>query len=484
MNTTKSGYSLGRLNVYITSKKLMMELIPLSAVPMMLAITLTMACLAWKAASHRRRHSQCYLLDYVCYKPSDDRKMTTDMAGAVAERNRQFGTAELRYLFRLTARAGLGEQTYVPSTFLEGCENLRSHQEGLNEMGAFFNDAIAGLFAKTGFGPRDVDVLVVNVNVFCPEPCLASRIVQHYGMREDITAYNVSGMGCSATLVSLGIAQNIMRARAPRLVLALVVSSEALSPVWYGGKDKSMMLGFALFRCGGAAALLTNNPALSGRAKMKLRHIVRATVASNDNDYSAILQREDSDNFVGFSISKTLPKAAVRAFATNLKRLVPRILPARELVRLATDLIRQKMLRRERVKINVNLKTGVDHFCLHSGGVAVIEAVKKNFRLDEVDVEPSRMTLHRWGNTSASSVWYVLSYMEAKGRLKRGDRVLMVTFGSGFKCNSCMWDVMGDIADKGAWEECIDEYPLESTVNASLDKHGWINDAEDDSTSF
>uniref|UniRef100_A0ACD5TX43 Uncharacterized protein n=1 Tax=Avena sativa TaxID=4498 RepID=A0ACD5TX43_AVESA len=404
---------------------------------MMLAITLTMACLAWKATS-RRRHSQCYLLDYVCYKPSDDRKMTTDMAAAVAERNKQFGVSELRYLFRLTSRAGLGEQTYVPSCVFAGRENLRTHQDGLDEMDAFFKDAIAGLFAKTGLGPRDVDVLVVNVNFLCPEPCLASRIVQHYGMREDIAVYNVSGMGCSATLVSLGIAKNVMRARAPRPVLALVVSSEALSPGWYGGKDKSMMLGFALFRCGGAAALLTNKPALRGRAKMKLRHIVRATVAANDDAYSAILQREDSDNFVGFSINKTLPKAAVRALATNLKRLVPRILPARELVRLATDLIRQKMLRRERVKINVNLKTGVEHFCLHSGGVAVIEAVKKNFGLDEVDVEPSRMTLHRWGNTSASSVWYVLSYMEAKRRLKRGDRVLMVTFGSGFKCNSCI----------------------------------------------
>ena len=211
---------------------------------------------------------------------------------------------------------------------------------------------------------------------------------------------------------------------------------------------------------------------------------VRATVAANDDAYSAIFQREDADNLVGFSINKTLPKAAVRAFATNLKRLVPRILPFRELLRLAADLTRQKFLRRERVKINVNLKTGVDHFCLHSGGVAVIDAVKKNFGLDEVDVEPSRMTLHRWGNTSASSVWYVLSYMEAKGRLKRGDRVLMVTFGSGFKCNSCMWDVMGDMADKGAWAECINEYPLESTANAFLDKHGWINDVEDYSTLF
>ncbi|XBI07259.1 hypothetical protein VPH35_135188 [Triticum aestivum] len=457
-----------------------MELIRLFAVPVLLA-TMASTYLAWTAASRRRR-SQCYLLDYVCYKPANDRKVTTDMTVAMAERNKHLGMSELRYLFflehrrhrvravrqtnvvlrylfRLTSRAGLGEQTYLPSGVLAGREKCLTHQDALDEMDAFSIDAVAGLFSKTGFGPRDVDVLVVNVNMFNPHPCLASRIAHHCGMRDDVVAYNVSGMGCSATLVSLDIVQNVMRARSPRPVLALVVSTEVLSPGYYGGTDRSMMLGLCLSHCGGAAALLTSDPALRERAKMKLGRLVRATVAANDDAYSQY---------------KTLPKAAVRAFAANLKRLVPYILPARELLRLAASFTWQKMQRRQRVKIDVNLKTGVDHFCLHSGGVAVIDAVKKNFGLKEADVEPSRMTLHRWGNTSASSVWYVLAYMEAKGRLRRGDRVLLVTFGSGFKCNSCMWDVNRDMKDKGAWADCIDEYPLESTANTSLDKYAGL----------
>ncbi|KAF7093646.1 hypothetical protein CFC21_096048 [Triticum aestivum] len=458
-----------------------MELLVIPVLLAAMAIALTY--LAWTAAS-RRRCSQCYLLDYVCYKPPDDRKVTTDMGVALAERNKRLGASELRYLFRLTSRAGLGEQTYLPFGLLAGREKCLTHQDALDEMDAFIIDAVAGLFANTRFGPRDVDVLVVNVNMFNPEPCLASRIGHHYGMREDVAAYNVSGMGCSATLVSLDIVQNVMRARSPRPVLALVLSTEVLSPGNYQGTDRSMMLGLCLFRCGGAAALLTSDPALGGRAKMKLRRLVRANVAANDDAYSAIFQREDADNITGFSINKTLPKAAVRAFAANLKRLVPYVLPARELLRLAASFTWQKMQRRQRVKINVNLKTGVDHFCLHSGGVAVIDAVKKNFGLKETDVEPSRMTLHRWGNTSTSSVWYVLAYMEAKGRLKRGDRMLMVTFGSGFKCNTCMWDVNRNLADKGAWADSIDKYPMESTANTSLDKYSWINDTDDDSMLF
>jgi 3-ketoacyl-CoA synthase len=464
----------------------MMDLLPL----LKTLLLLQAAYLAW-TVYERRRRSRCYLLDYVCHKPSDDRKVSTEMAGAVIERNKRLGLPEYRFLLRVIVGSGIGEETYCPRNVLEDREDAPTHRDTLDEMDAVFDEAISQLFAKSGFGPRDVDVLVVNVSMLSPAPSLASRIVARHGMRDDVASYNLTGMGCSAGLISLDLARNTLRTR--RNALALVVSSESIAPNWYSGTDKSMMLANCLFRCGGSAVLLTNDPALRGRARMELRCLVRANIAASDDAHACAWQREDGDGRVGMSLSKALPKAAVRAFAVNLRTLAQRILPVAELVRFALRLLTKRLRGSHSTAKKaaeqggaaaptINFRTGVDHFCLHPGGTAVIEAVKQSLGLNDDDVEPAKMTLHRWGNTSASSLWYVLSYMEAKGRLKIGDRVLMLTFGSGFKCNSCMWEVTGDMADKGAWADCIDSYPPESLANPYTDKFGWINDVQGDSS--
>ena len=466
-----------------------MELLPLLT---WVILAHAMAYLAWTAAA-RRRQSRCYLLDYVCHKPRDDRKLSTETASDVIQRNARLGLTDYRFLLRVIVRSGIGEETYAPRNILAGREDSPTLRDSLEEMDAFFDEAIAELFARTGFAPRDVDVLVFNVSMLSPSPSLSSRIVRRYGLREDVAAYNLTGMGCSAGLIALDLTRNALRTR-PR-ALALVVSSESIAPNWYSGTDKSMMLANCLFRCGGSAVLVTNDPAHRGRAKMELGCLVRANIGASDDAHACALQREDGEGRVGISLSKALPKAAVRAFAVNLRRLAPRVLPVAELARFtARHLARRLFFQFPQMQGSgsgkqqnggdaapkINFKAGVDHFCLHPGGTAVIEAVKQSLGLEDEDVEPSRMTLHRWGNTSASSLWYVLSYMEAKGRLKVGDRVLMVTFGSGFKCNSCVWEVTGDMADRGAWADCIDAYPPATLANPYMDKFGWINDVDGD----
>lgn len=77
-------------------------------------------------------------------------------------------------------------------------------------------------------------------------------------------------------------------------------------------------------------------------------------------------------------------------------------------------------------------------------------------------MEPSRMTMYRFGNTSSSSVWYALAYAEAKGRIKKGDHVWQIAFGAGFKCSSVFWRATRTFGydEMNPWTAEIDEFPV------------------------
>ncbi|KAJ0809235.1 putative very-long-chain 3-oxoacyl-CoA synthase [Helianthus annuus] len=431
-----------------------------------------------------KRHQKCYLLDYQLYKPSDDRKLPTEFSGDVIMRAKNLGLNEYKFLLKAIVSSGIGEETYAPKMVFEGREENPTHQDAIEEMEELFEYTIGRLLKRTGVSPTDIDVLVVNISMLACIPSLSSRIVNRYKMREDVKTYNLCGMGCSASLVSLNIVESVFKSKKNQV--AMVVTSESLTPNWYVGNDKSMILSNCLFRTGGCAMILTNKPSLAHKCILKLNCLVRTHHGAKDESYGCCIQTEDDEGRMGFHLGKSLPKAATRAFVDNLKQVAPKILPIRELLRFGILSIVLKMLHNGRkmstgsTRPVINFKAGVDHFCLHTGGKAVIDTVAQSLGLSEYDVEPARMTLHRFGNTSASSVWYVLGYMEAKKRLKKGDRLFMVSFGAGFKCNSCMWEVVRDLEGvENVWNECnIEEYPPQTLTNPFLEKYGWIQDED------
>ena len=165
-----------------------------------------------------------------------------------------------------------------------------------------------------------VDILVVNCSLFNPTPSLSAMIINHFKMRSNIVSYNLAGMGCSAGVIAVNLAKELLQvslhttvpimlllacrlcmqcllaclhaalccqtsAAAQLLVLcgekvcayevkselisivrvqvypgsrALVVSTENITQNWYFGNERSMLIPNCLFRVGGAALLLSN----------------------------------------------------------------------------------------------------------------------------------------------------------------------------------------------------------------------------------
>ncbi|WVZ83240.1 hypothetical protein U9M48_030408 [Paspalum notatum var. saurae] len=326
--------------------------------------------------------------------------------------------------------------------------------------------ALDDLFAKTRVSPAAVDIVVVNCSLFCPTPSFVDMVVNRYGMRADVRAVHLAGMGCSAGLVAVGLARSLLQV-APRGTRALVVSTETITPNYYVGSERAMLLPNCLFRIGGAAALLPNSPAAG--ARFRLRHVVRTlTGAQDDSAYTCVFQEEDGRGNVGINLSKDLMAIAGNALKANITAMGPLVLPASEQLHFALSFVARKMF----ISLGIgrfspkpyipDFRTAFDHFCIHAGGRAVIDELQRSLKLSDEQVEASRMTLHRFGNTSSSSLWYELAYIEAKSRMRRGDRVWMIGFGSGFKCNSAAWECIEPAANAdGPWATSIHRYPVD-----------------------
>ena len=90
---------------------------------------------------------------------------------------------------------------------------------------------------RAGLHPRDIDILVVNCSLFNPTPSLSAMIVNHFKMRGDVLSYNLAGMGCSAGVIAIGLAQRMLRTEPGKY--ALVVSTENITQVRCGSPTTS-----------------------------------------------------------------------------------------------------------------------------------------------------------------------------------------------------------------------------------------------------
>lgn len=109
-------------------------------------------------------------------------------------------------------------------------------------------------------------------------------------------------------------------------------------------------------------------------------------------------------------------------------------------------------------------KLAFEHLCVHAASKGVLDELQKNLGLRDSDMEASRMTLHRFGNTSSSTIWYELAYLEAKELVRCGDRVWQLAFGSGFKCNSAVWRALRRARTptrSNPWLDCLHRYPVQ-----------------------
>ncbi|GHP06017.1 hypothetical protein PPROV_000476400 [Pycnococcus provasolii] len=455
----------------------------------LLAVVLGVAVL-WRCGALNKA-APVYLLDLAVYAPPKESLVTRQRFKNFSKEVGKFDEKSLEFQTRLIDRAGLGDATSLPPGILAMPPDI-SMARAREEAEEVIFQCVDSVLAKTRLKPRDFTVLVVNCSLFCPTPSLASMVVNKYGFKSNVQSYSLGGMGCSAGVIAVALAKDLLASHGG---LALVVSTENITQNWYFGNDRSMLIPNTLFRVGASAVVMSSRSGDRARAKYVLNAVVRTHRGADDASYGCVYQREDDKGTTGVSLSRDLITHAGVALKNNITALAPRVLPLSEQARFLMREAKLALTRRRQkattkaaaaaaaaadasaTKVPApapataaanssdgdgtastatctddpnkpyvpNFGLAFDHFCIHTGGRGVIDAMQKQLRLSDSMVEPSRATLRQFGNTSSSSVWYELAYSEHEGLVRRGHRVWQIAFGSGFKCNSAVWTALRNV---------------------------------------
>ena len=332
--------------------------------------------------------------------------------------------------------------------------------------------------ANPSISPASIDVLICNCSLFCPTPSLTALLVHRYHLSPHIQTYQLGGMGCSAGVIALHLARDLLQVR--RNVRCIVVSTENITQNIYLGAEQPMLVSNALFRCGGAALLLTNRwsdrwltgGSTGGGCRFVLRWTSRTHMGWDDASYRCVYQMEDEYGHRGVRLGKDLMAVAARALRVHVASIAHRLLPWGEIVKyVAFFLLRLVALRllskpanrttstddthdgsaagdeamdaplpRTRPSLSASLLSSLHytpsfssstvHPCVHAGGSGVLVAIQAALRLTDADMAVSRAVLWRYGNVSSASVFYELHLVDASRR-KRQSGTGMKGIGEG-----------------------------------------------------
>ena len=255
-------------------------------------------------------------------------------------------------------------------------------------------EAAKRALAQSDIPAEDVDLILVATstpeNVF---PCTACEV------QREIHAEHAAGFdlnaACSGFLFALQTAQAYIQAGIYRTVLVIGVDSMSHMVDW---SDRSTCI---LFGDGAGAVVLRESKrglfvqaAHSDGAKGDVltgcsRH--RKNWDHPDEAKAAYIQMDGQSVF----------KFAVRR--------VPEIV--------------EELLEKARIQ-----KEEISYFFLHQANRRIIEAAAKR---TGVDISRFPMNLQEYGNTSAASIPILLDEWNRKGRLQKGDKLILAGFGAG-----------------------------------------------------
>ena len=267
--------------------------------------------------------------------------------------------------------------------------------------------------AVAGIDPNEIDLVIVGTcSPDYPLPATGVLLARELGATR-AAGFDLQA-ACSGFVFALATAEGFIRSGAYRNVL--VVGVEVLSR-FLDWTDRNTCV---LFGDGAGAVLLSASDQPGG--------LLAFDMFSDASGWEAIIVRAG-----GSARPASDRTVAERGHVIQMLGKEVYKYATRQLVESGENALRKAGLRPDEI----------DQFIFHQANLRIIESVE-----DRLGIPPEKVFLNieKYGNTSAASVPMALVEAVAAGRVKQGDRLLMVAFGAGYTAGAAVVEWTADPA--------------------------------------
>ena len=286
------------------------------------------------------------------------------------------------------------DEWIVEHTGIKERRILKGEGQGVSVMGA---KAVQQLLEKTNTSPDEIDLVITpTVTADMPFPATSCIICDKVGIKNAF-AFDINA-GCSGFLYGLNVAKQFIETGARKKVI--VVANEKMSSVTDYTDRKTCPL------FGDAAAAVLVEPNYDGFG-------IQDVILQSDGFGRQYLYQKaggsvcppseetirNKEHFI-YQDGNSVYKAAV----LNMSRV-------------ADEIIARNNLSADQI----------NYFISHQANLRIIDSIRNRMKLEQ---EKVLINIHRYGNTSAVSVPLVMWDFEKQ--FKKGDNIIIATFGAGF----------------------------------------------------
>lgn len=281
-----------------------------------------------------------------------------------------------------------------------GIRARRRLKEGENNSDIGAKAALAAI-EKAKLNPEDIDLVLGCTNT--PDrwmPSLAATIQAKLGMSNGAAAYDII-TACAGWMVGVEIATSFVKTGQYKNVL--VVGSEALSR-FLNWEDRTTCV---LFGDGAGAAVVTSaSPGEPGE--------ILSVKVHSDGRFGDFLDMPGGGS--ADPLSAKVLEAKSNFIHMNGQEIFKHAV--KSMVSVCREILEEKQLTID----------DIDWLVPHQANIRIIDAVGQKLKIPK---EKVALNVHKYGNTSTATIPTCLDEYARDGRVKRGQLVLMTTFGGG-----------------------------------------------------